>query len=52
MGRGWLRFFGGEISKLENERMRKLANGEALRGSEGNGKLRKGIERSFDEKRL
>jgi len=32
--------------------MRKLANGEALRGSEGNGKVRKRVERGFDEKRV
>jgi len=47
---GW--GFGGKISKLENERMRKLANGEALRGSEGNGKERKRGGRDFGEKRL
>ena len=47
---GW--GFGGEISKLENERMRKLANGEALRGSEENGAIRKKGGRVFDEKRV
>jgi len=32
--------------------MRKLANGEALRGSEGNEEVRKGVGRVFDEKRV
>ena len=40
------------MRKLENEKMRKLANGEALRSSEGNGKVRKRAERDFGEKRL
>ena len=51
MGRGWLGFL-GKISKLENEKMRKLANGEALRSSEGNRKVRKRAERDFGEKRV
>ena len=40
------------MRKLENEKMRKLANGEALRGSEENGAIRKKGGRVFDEKRL
>ena len=47
---GW--GFGGKISKLENERMRKLANGEALRSSEGYKEVRKRGGGVFDEKRL
>jgi len=44
--------FGEKISKLENERMRKLANGEALRSSEGNGEIQKRGGRFFGEKRV
>ena len=40
------------MRKLENEKMRKLANGEALRGSEENGEVRKRVKRDFDGKRL
>ncbi|EFS96987.1 hypothetical protein HMPREF1977_1903 [Capnocytophaga ochracea F0287] len=52
-----------EISKLENEGAshtgsrstageKKLANREALRGSEGNGEIQKKVEGDFDEKRV
>ena len=40
---------GGEISKLENERISKW---EGLRGSEENGIFQKEVEGNFDEKRV
>ena len=40
---------GREIRELANLKISKCGR---LEGSEGNGKVRKGVERGFDEKRL
>ena len=44
-----LGIWGGEISKLENERISKWGG---LRSSEENGDFQKEVEGSFDEKRV